>query len=67
MRGVYLIWRKTTLNFQNGYIPFDWSSRDISDAKLALRYLGDLCDWHEWFTKKRKEEQDAAAEKEELS
>lgn len=61
MRGIYLIWKKTTINVKNGYIPHTWSPRDQQDVKRALRYLGLLVDWSE-AQGKGKEEEDATAE-----
>lgn len=59
IHGIYLIWRKITVNLENGYIPHWWTVRDQQDVKRALRYLGLLVDWDE---ERGKEEEDATTE-----
>jgi hypothetical protein len=58
MNGLYLIWRKTEYNIRNGYVPFEWSSRDHQDVRRAMRWLARFIDWED----SRKEEEDASAE-----
>lgn len=59
IHGILLIWKKTMINFENGYIPHTWTVRDQQDVQRALRYLGLLVDWDE---ERGKEEEDAATE-----
>jgi len=60
LRGLYIVWKKTMLNIDHGYVPFEWSRRDIADANRALRYIGLLIDWYE--DKREEGEENATAE-----
>lgn len=48
MRGIFLIWKKTKTNIENGYVPYWWTKQDQKDAKRALKWLGDFFDWMTW-------------------
>ena len=56
MKGIYLIWRKTKVNFENGFMPHWWTPQDQKDAIRALKWMGDFFDWYEWKQDKAEEE-----------
>lgn len=59
MRGIYLIWRKTKVNIENGYVPHWWTVQDQKDAGRALLWMGEVFDWFVW-KKELKEKAKAA-------
>ena len=59
MRGIYLIWRKTKVNIENGYVPHWWTIQDQKDASRALQWLGEVFDWYEWKMELKKKAEEA--------
>lgn len=46
MRGMKLLVIKNEQNLDHGFIPFQWTWRDLNDARRALQYMEDMVDWH---------------------
>lgn len=56
IRGIFLIYKKMTINIENGYLPSWWTKQDIKDVKRALGWLGDFFDWVEWRAEEKRKQ-----------